>query len=188
MALKTTVKVSGVNNLSNARYCAGMGVDLLGFDMDTLPLEQFNEIKNWVAGVKIVGETNADSIEVLIEKLNQYKPDLVELNSKSLAEALLTLNNIPVILKYASESSIVDLPKNVKYVLSNNSLTDLEVFKNLDKSIPTLLISDELYDKNLVDSTAKNIGIFLIADQEERPGYSNFENIMEILESLEIDD
>ena len=34
MALKTFVKISGVNNLSDARYCAGMGVNQLGFNIE----------------------------------------------------------------------------------------------------------------------------------------------------------
>jgi phosphoribosylanthranilate isomerase len=34
MALKCFVKVGNVTNLSDARYCAGMGVDLLGFPVD----------------------------------------------------------------------------------------------------------------------------------------------------------
>ncbi len=31
MALKTIVKVGNITNLSDARYCAVMGVDMLGF-------------------------------------------------------------------------------------------------------------------------------------------------------------
>jgi phosphoribosylanthranilate isomerase len=31
MPLKTFVKVGCITNLSDARYCAGMGVDMLGF-------------------------------------------------------------------------------------------------------------------------------------------------------------
>ena len=34
MGLKTLVKVSEVNNLSDARYCAGMGVEMIGFSLD----------------------------------------------------------------------------------------------------------------------------------------------------------
>ena len=33
MGLRTSVIVNGVNNLSDARYCAGMGVDVIGFNL-----------------------------------------------------------------------------------------------------------------------------------------------------------
>jgi phosphoribosylanthranilate isomerase len=32
--LTKTVKISNVTNLSDARYCAGMGVEMLGFSID----------------------------------------------------------------------------------------------------------------------------------------------------------
>jgi hypothetical protein len=55
--LKTKVKVSSIENLSDARYCAGMGVEWLGFPL-AMPLEKFAEIRNWLAGVQIVGEAS----------------------------------------------------------------------------------------------------------------------------------
>ncbi|MFM1835376.1 MAG: hypothetical protein RJA04_63, partial [Bacteroidota bacterium] len=48
--LKTLVKVSAITNLSDARYCAGMGVDLLGFPLGKISIDQFTEIRNWLAG------------------------------------------------------------------------------------------------------------------------------------------
>ena len=33
MPLKTIVKVGSITNLSDARYCAGMGVEMLGFNV-----------------------------------------------------------------------------------------------------------------------------------------------------------
>ena len=43
--LKTIVKVSEVNNLSDARYCAGMGVEYIGFSMDNVPFEKYKEMR-----------------------------------------------------------------------------------------------------------------------------------------------
>jgi phosphoribosylanthranilate isomerase len=52
MALKTLVKASEVNNLSDARYCAGMGVEMLGFCLDEnhpkfIELARLREISVW---------------------------------------------------------------------------------------------------------------------------------------------
>ncbi|SHL74270.1 phosphoribosylanthranilate isomerase [Hymenobacter psychrotolerans] len=61
MALLTSVLVRGINNLSDARYCAGMGADRLTFRLDPalpghLTPEAVQEISSWVAGVELVGE------------------------------------------------------------------------------------------------------------------------------------
>ncbi|MFT7424854.1 MAG: phosphoribosylanthranilate isomerase, partial [Algoriphagus sp.] len=34
MALRTFVKINGITNLTDARYCSGMYVDLLGFTFE----------------------------------------------------------------------------------------------------------------------------------------------------------
>ena len=70
MALKVPVKVSGVSNLSDARYCAGMGVHWLGFSIkpdspNYCSPEQFQEIASWVEGVSHVAEAHDMSIEAI---------------------------------------------------------------------------------------------------------------------------
>ena len=61
MALIIPVLVRGINNLSDARYCAGMGADGLIFTLDSsLPgavdVATVKELAGWVAGVKLLGE------------------------------------------------------------------------------------------------------------------------------------
>lgn len=61
MPLQIPVLVRGINNLSDARYCAGMGADGLIFTLDpSLPgavtPELVRELAGWVAGVELIGE------------------------------------------------------------------------------------------------------------------------------------
>ncbi|MBT2559009.1 hypothetical protein J7E24_14555 [Hymenobacter sp. ISL-91] len=61
MSLLLPVLVRGINNLSDARYCAGMGADGLIFTLDpALPgavdVVTVKELAGWVAGVEIIGE------------------------------------------------------------------------------------------------------------------------------------
>jgi phosphoribosylanthranilate isomerase len=61
VALLTPVIVRGINNLSDARYCAGMGAEYLTFRLDpALPdavtPELVQELSGWVAGVHLIGE------------------------------------------------------------------------------------------------------------------------------------
>ena len=61
MSLALPVLVRGINNLSDARYCAGMGAQGLIFTLDAnLPgavdAATARELAGWVAGVDIIGE------------------------------------------------------------------------------------------------------------------------------------
>ena len=103
MALKTNVKISNVSNLSDARYCAGMGVDMLGFCTDESKPDYinptvFSELTQWVAGPQFVGEfgsMNSDDIKLIN---TDYQFDLIE---TAIIENLepLTVLDIPLILK-----------------------------------------------------------------------------------------
>ena len=53
--------IRGINNLSDARYCAGMGADKLTFVLDpalpgALDSRTVKELAGWVAGVELIGE------------------------------------------------------------------------------------------------------------------------------------
>ena len=61
MPLLLPVLVRGINNLSDARYCAGMGADGLIFTLDpSLPgavdAATVKELAGWVSGVELIGE------------------------------------------------------------------------------------------------------------------------------------
>ncbi|RFP65073.1 hypothetical protein D0N36_10335 [Hymenobacter lapidiphilus] len=65
MSLLLPVLVRGINNLSDARYCAGMGADGLIFTLDpALPgavdVATVKELAGWVAGVEIIGEFGSE--------------------------------------------------------------------------------------------------------------------------------
>jgi phosphoribosylanthranilate isomerase len=59
MSLKTKVKAGNITNLSDARYCAGMGVDWLSFPAEKVNPVKFKEITDWVTGPQFVLEAEA---------------------------------------------------------------------------------------------------------------------------------
>ena len=80
MALGSFVYLSDVDNLSDARYAAGMGVNLIGFrlnphDENSLNPEQFKEISEWILGVKLVGEFGNSTPEEVKEYLSEFNVD-----------------------------------------------------------------------------------------------------------------
>ena len=57
----TPLLIRGINNLSDARYCAGMGADKITFVLDPalpghLTATTVKELASWVAGVELIGE------------------------------------------------------------------------------------------------------------------------------------
>ncbi|WP_197031866.1 phosphoribosylanthranilate isomerase [Hymenobacter swuensis] len=76
MSLLVPVMVRGINNLSDARYCAGMGADSLTFRLDPafadyLTPEAVQELSGWVAGVQLIGEFDTlpmEEINTLVQK------------------------------------------------------------------------------------------------------------------------
>ena len=86
MALKTLVKVGNISNLSDARYCAGMGVDMLGFRVISgqehyVSPELFKEIRGWFSGPSVVAEAyGIRSGEDLPFIIQNYLPDFIELS------------------------------------------------------------------------------------------------------------
>lgn len=204
MSLRTIVKVSNVTNLSDARYCAGMGVEFIGFSIDEtdpqhLDLKKSQEIRSWLAGVQIVAETRADTLGNVLEKLRDYAPDLVQTNQADWLPWLKMELGKPLILSIEANQdadNIVELMhKNADYVqyflLQSESNLTLDgdwpdFLQQLAAQFPILLgfgiNADTISD--LLASTSLS-GIALSGNTEIRPGYSEFGNLMDVLEALE---
>jgi len=206
MALKTFVKISEVNNLSDARYCAGMTVNLMGFNLNKesdyfISPENFMELTGWVSGVEFVGEfghATEDAIKAIIDEyeihyLQTDNPAILPLfpdhkkilrfdmdkisdaaevketmeKTADQVEFYLFESDNGIVYKDNVLDQVIDLAKNFPVVLGFN-ITDANVM-------------------NYVNST--NIkGIALKGGDEIRPGYKDFDELADILETLEIDD
>jgi phosphoribosylanthranilate isomerase len=198
--LKTTIKVSNLNNLSDARYCAGMGVEMLGFSMDELDFDKFKEMRGWLAGVQIVGETNSKDISTIIDLVEKYQPDYLEVSDW---ENVIEIQRIgkPVILKVdfatANLPALFQVTKgNVEYFVLESSddfgIIDDATLSQLDAwsfQYPIILGFGikESNAKYLLEQTQLT-GFALKSGNEIRPGVADNEDLMNILEILETDD
>ena len=200
MALQTLVKVSNITNLSDARYCAGMGVELVGFVMDTfsddyVPSEKMKEIKSWLAGVKIVGETQSSDYNEIKSLVQSYEIDILQISDASLLPAITDLGK-PIILKVDADSAYLEdeLERYSQFVsyflIEGEELTEFLVYhlKEYAFNYPIILGFDITAEKLL--SVLEEIpvkGIALKGSQEIRPGYKDYDELSNILELLEID-
>lgn len=206
MALKTLVFVSGVNNLSDARYCAGMGVELMGFnfnpnDPDHISEDSFKEIAGWISGVAYVGEFGDNLPEYIINTTEALGLDYIEVDKPNLLVHLKSLG-IPVILKidiahYTDPADLGQLLNDYEHsvtyfnLFTSGSFTEEYWIKTTEYMMNyPIILGYNITAKNinyLIDST-KLEGISLKGGNELKPGYKDFDELAEILEAIEIDD
>lgn len=200
MALQTLVKVSNITNLSDARYCAGMGVELVGFVMDKfsddyMPPEKLKEIQSWLAGVQIVGETQSSDYDEIASLLNTYEIDILQISDPALLPKITALGK-PIILKLDADSAYMEdylklYNSFVSYFLiDGQEITDFFLYH----------LKEYAFDNPIIlgfGVTADNVqqilgetpiqGIALKGSHELRPGYKDYDELSEILEQLEVD-
>ncbi|MDW7693850.1 hypothetical protein R9C00_03755 [Flammeovirgaceae bacterium SG7u.111] len=201
MALKTSVKVSKVGNLHDARYCAGMGVDMIGIPVSEgmegyIPSENFTEIVGWLAGVKYVGEITS----VDVEKLGEYKLDYIEATTSAEVEQLKALGT-PIILKL---EEVLERPAEVEELLAKYE-SEVAFFILELKEIPSgaeegwLAGLSEKYSVWLkgainvenvheVLDTFSPKGLVLTGSEEIKTGVNDFDALADVLEALDTDE
>ncbi len=198
MALKTFVKVSGINNLSDARYCAGMEVNQLGFNIEEgnsnyTDSEKFAEISEWLSGVEYVGEIeNKQEVDQSI--LSNYRLDAIQVSSPKLVSDA-AKSGLPVILKIdiamLTEELLSSLKDQVSYFLVESfhqgELSPEFLAMTTNYPIVTAFgVSAETINYHIDNSNLK--GIALQGGTEIRPGLKDFDEMADILEAIEIDD
>jgi len=183
MPLKTFVKVGSITNLSDARYCAGMGADMLGFNTiegkdHYLSPKQFQEIRGWVTGPKVVAEVSGvQSAAQLASIIENYQPDFLELGLAELP--FLSGNIIPFILRTDGKLPEDNLTQQPDFVLAPSFQEEI--------NYPLLIEVTSLAEAEqaLKHSTIK--GIALRGSAEISPGLKNYDELAEVLEFLDLD-
>lgn len=182
MPLKTFVKVGGITNLSDARYCAGMGVDMLGFHAiegqeNYIKPSKFQEIRGWITGPLIVAEIyGLKNPEDLTQILEDFKPDYLEMGMQELS--LFSTLPLPLLLALDKTTDVTGLNIPPAYVISQ---------RPIQTSLPQLIEVQAMADLEGVLNDRKITGIVLRGGSEVRPGLKDYEVLNEILELLEVD-
>ncbi len=199
--LRTTVLVRRVTNLSDARYCAGMGVEMLAFPLtgpEALSPETVRELSGWVSGIQLVGEIDAETHTS--EEIN------------ALADAC-ALDYI-LLTGHPTELQSAELNRPIIREVTLENLESLPMFGEVTYAILTGLTEAALQDTHLAtrlieapvpvllkvpNPTANSVraalewlptlaGLALEGGHETRPGVRDFGTLGEALEALEIED
>lgn len=206
MQLKTLVKVSAINNLSDARYCAGMGVAMMGFSIDNdhahhLSPEKFKAIVQWIQGVKLIGELNTTDPAVIQQVLDQYAVDCLELSSPVAMHSITNLA-IPLIIKlkilgnetlHALQAYMSTYAPYCQYFLLEADASPESDLATLQPTINHLAQQFPILQGYNITAarlpellTTKLQGIALKGGIETQPGYKDFDALADVLEYLAI--
>lgn len=198
---------SQITNLTDARYFAAWNVEWLGFTLEKgaetfISPTQVNAIKAWVAGPKVVGSFSGLDIEEIQTSIDLLSLDAIEVSRFADLTALDL--SIPIIVNITIEAEmttdeltkiirshdradyfILDFEKNnlepkSNAVVSMDFLKTVCANKNifLRMSFPT----DEL---NSWLETIQPCGIQLVGGEEEKVGVKTYEELDDILETME---
>ena len=195
MIQRPIIYVKRITNLSDARYCAGMGADLLGFvvtpnHLDYVNPIQFKEIMGWVSGPRRVVEiTDWESLD-LQDIITNYGPDLIHLSGKAITGH--ELKGFPLILEAdADTESVIQLKIRtdalaVEFIIISDKIESesLKIWKTLDYP---LLISMNENPESLVaiQSRTGAAGFMLEGSHELKPGFKDYDHLSIILEALD---
>jgi phosphoribosylanthranilate isomerase len=207
MALQTLVLVTNITNLSDARYCAGMGVDLLGFTLapqDTSYVEPaaFKAITQWVAGVQTVGVLSQAEASELETLLQTYTLDYLMAETSADWQALGAVG-VPLLCQVGVEEDFTRewfdyhykaIHPYVEYfvlVSGQDALSPaaLQHIMAIAKNYPVILGSG--IDASNVQPLLRTIplkGIALKGSHEISPGFKDFDDLAAILELLEVEE
>ena len=204
MELCNFVYLRDVDNLSDARFAAGMGVNLIGFRLDpnverALTAEQFNEIYGWISGIDIAGEFETADAETIKKVSDTFEFDYLLTGRPELLNEL-TLLGIPLILKLDMEQygptrleetlSFAKDTADFFLLESSHDKTDddeQQYLARLAVKYP-IVLGYGIHTENatrLVDELHLK-GLSLKGSPELRPGYKDFDELADILEAMEI--
>jgi phosphoribosylanthranilate isomerase len=202
--LSTLVKISNVTNLSDARYCTGMGVEWLGFSVDEEDVnyvspKNFREIKSWLAGVRMIAETSKSTLEEILKTIEDYEVDGIQVSVKVSASELSHVSGKNVFIRldideYTPDDILAIMADNPAEIYVLESSTEQNLAEEWKQVIAyagrtnKILLGFGLDDPDTIQSLLDSLelaGLALKGSEEIRPGFKDFGGLMDILEALE---
>ncbi len=211
---KTKIKASAVNNLTDARYFAAREVEWLGFKLGSDPASSISlmatkAIVEWVDGVKIVGEFDFASAAEIEEANNLLHFDAVQVGMYTPVSELEAIQRLAVIKEVVVEKATTEAELLAHFQLYAHccSYFLLDFIKagmtwsSLQSGIPvsigflqrlfaeqkTILALDfPSNETEAVIEILKPAGLSLTGGGEEKVGFKSFDELDEILDSLEM--
>lgn len=189
MSLKTKVKAGNITNLSDARYCAGMGVDWLSFPADAVNPTTFKEITDWVTGPQFVLEAKESTS---LDYISQYNISSLEISSDQLDlidrlpsfEWIITL---PLSCWSVQKNDLIKSKDKISLLVLKLDTQDLQAVSDIAMHFKILINQSDKYSMDCLLALPIE-GINVTGENELKPGLKDFEKLASILEELEVID
>src|SRR5262245_653905 len=119
------IYVRRITNLSDGRYCAGMGVNMLGFVInaghhDYVSPQQYQEMSGWIAGPERVAELVNEEVDIN-EIKRSYAPGFLHIPIRLLGQkelqAFPLLVEVPIKSLESAASNLTNPAFDIRYVL-----------------------------------------------------------------------
>lgn len=212
--INLSVKADAITNLTDARYFAARGVDWMGFVLEegnenAVSKEQFTSIREWVDGVKFVGEFDLTPAEEILALSKELNFDTAQIGMFAERDPLMKLKDLAVIKEVVitetmEETDILehflDYSPFCEYFLLNlrksgivwsqiesKELYPLTMFQNLCKHNKVFL-DIEMSTANLpsIIGTLQPHGLCVSGGAEEKVGFKSFDELDEIFDLFEL--
>lgn len=211
--LKIPIKGSQVANLTDARYFAAWQVEWLGFCLDEsapsfLRPAEFNAIREWVEGPKVVGEFGLQKVDAILELAKLLKLPAVQVGPFLQGEALAPLQELEVfkeiVVETGDSASMIkkQLELSAPYVdqfvldFSKNGWTWESIQESADWGLGPLQVLCKEFplwlDLGIAPAELERMmeklelrGLSLKGGEEEKVGVKSYDELDEILEALE---
>lgn len=191
MSLVTKVKAANITNLSDARYCAGMGVDWIGFPVAQVNPVMFSEITGWLSGPRWVIELGSQPWG----DLSAYPTPVWQCLSADLDDALKLPGRIMVQLEIqdwpAAKANLLSSADRIEAIIINKFsgilVSDKNSVASISQHFPVLIDMHEVGYELAEILTWNMAGIQLHGSSEERPGLKDYAQLADVLERLEVD-
>ena len=201
MKSKKFIKIRGVNNLSDARYCSGMMVNVLGFDLNTnqkngVSISSFKAITKWIQGPKIAGEFDYMELHLIRNYLTLIELDIIETSNPSfLAPLLDTGKEIYLKINLDSMADEKALFNKIKKGQIAHKIVICSSGKSKNKTSLKNLRNHIKKDERIVNGFNLDLkqidfwpAIEIMASPEDKTGYKDYGEVMDILEYINEED
>jgi len=206
--LKTKVIASSISNLTDARYfaaweCSWLGFPLTGEGKDLIKPEEVVAFKEWVDGVKFIGEFSGSTGEEIVHGAKILALDAVQVDDLTGVDVLMHLEELIVFKEIEiDEETDIDFLQNLleqfapyceNFILKPKGDVQQIVEKIHEFS---LQFPEQTFwlDSNIQPAQLDEIiespfaGIILRGGAEEKVGLKSFDELDEVFEALEVEE
>lgn len=180
------IYASAISNLSDARYFAAMGADVMGFEVDEQSqMQQIEEMISWVEGPEIALEILEDVwTPKVLEAIERINPGMLVL-PVYWQDVDFFANKKVLLKKIIDDDSAADNDLVRICDVPLESMNDAQLKK---LSSPEALFLDCNWSKADLDFALKNLptlGLVLKGGAEEAPGIKSFDELDAIFDYLD---